>query len=172
MLNRTVENLEPYAFEAAYLNQMNNEARFYLNGKGIVRRDDGTLLFFIVEDCDLEYFDFGGTILDRFLTELTYMDSEEIKQLELLRNLDDKLFMQFGLNVVAPVYMQNETQQRILQDVIIIDPDSKAYFRFDLVEIDSISKGTAEEMKTFDECPLSEPYLISIAEDGSVIVKE
>lgn len=167
MLNRSAQNLEPYPFEKAYLNQMNNEARYYLNGKGIVRRDDGTLLFFIVEDSDVEFFDFGGTILDEYLTELTYMDPNEVKQLDVLRSLDEKLFEKFGLHVVSVVYAES-----VLKDVVIIEPDTKAYFQLDLMEIDNIGSNTTEELQTYEECSLIEPYQISIAEDGSIIVKE
>ena len=167
MLNRSSETLKDYPFEASYLNQMNNEARFYLNGKGIVRRDDGTFLFFIAEDCDVEYFDFGGTILDEHLTELTYMDANEVKQLDILRSLDEKLFEKYGLHVVSAVYAET-----LLKDVIIIEPDTKAYFQFDLAEIDNIGNNTADELRTYEECSLIEPYQISVAEDGSVIVKE
>lgn len=167
MLNRTTENLKDYPFEAAYLNQMNNEARYLINGKGVAHRDDGTLLFFIVEDDEIEFFHFGGTILDEYLTELTYMDKEEVKHLDILRSLDEKLFESVGLHVVSPVYDDN-----LLKDVIIINPNTEAYFRFDLAEIDNIGSNTVDALNAYEGCPLNKPYQISVTENGCVIIKK
>lgn len=167
MLNRTTGTLKDYPFEAAYLNQMNNESRYLINGKGVARRDDGTLLFFIVEDDEIELFHFGGTILDEFLTELTYMDKEEVKQLDILRSLDEKLFESVGLHVVSPIYDDN-----LLKEVIIINPNTMAYFQLDLMEIDNIGSNTVDALNAYEGCPLDKPYQISVSEDGYVIIKK
>lgn len=163
---RTAETLKDYAFEAAYLNQMNNEARYLINGKGIVRRDDGSLLFFAVEDDEIEFFHFGGTILDEHLTELTYMDKEEVKQLDIIRSLDEKLYESFGLHVVSPVYDNN-----LLKDVIIINPNTMAFYQLDLMDIDNIDSNTVGALNIYEGCALNNPYRISVAEDGTVIDK-
>ena len=67
MLNRTEKSLKAYPFDRQYLNQTNNEARYLINGKGIVRRDGGALLFFTVEDDEVEFFHFGGIVLNRII---------------------------------------------------------------------------------------------------------
>ncbi|MFA9382037.1 MAG: hypothetical protein ACERKO_13360 [Acetanaerobacterium sp.] len=169
MLNRIEKSLKAYPFDRQYLNQTNNEARYLINGKGIVRRDGGALLFFTVEDDEVEFFHFGGTILDEYLTEITLMDPEEVQQLKVIQTIDKGLTEQFGLHAVSGVYTLKDGDP-FLKDIIIIEPESAAFFQFDLLALDCITKATASKLKDFKACPLSRPHPITIAEDGDVII--
>lgn len=171
MLNRTAETLKDYPFEAAYLNQMNNEARYLINGKGVVRRDNGSYLFFAVEDDETEFFHFGGTILDEHLSELTLMSKEEQELLKVLIDVDAGL-NDYGLHVISGEFATDETGAQVIEDVVIYAPQGEAYVKMPLLELDYITTDTAAELNAFPPCPLSSPHLLAVAEDGAVMVKE
>lgn len=169
MLNRTVETLKDYPFDAAFLNQANNEARYLINGKGVVRRDGGSYLFYPIEDDEIEFFHFGGTILDEYLTEQALMPKEEQALLKVLIDIDKGL-ADFGLHAVTGEFAEDkETGKPVLDQIIVYAPQSEAYVKMPVLEIENITDSTATELNAIPACPLSAPHLISVAEDGAVM---
>ena len=171
MTNQTEKALKAYPFDRQYLNQTNNEARYLINGKGVVRRDGGSYLFFAVEDDEIEFFHFGGTVLDEHLSELTMMPKEEQALLKLLIDFDKGL-ADFGLHAVTGVFAADETGAQVLEEIVIYSLQNEAYCNVNLLDLDHLTLGTAKELANFPPCPLSSPHTISIAEDGSVIERE
>ena len=165
---QTPETLSAYPFDRRYLTQTNNEARYLINGKGIVRRDGGELLFYPVEDDEVEFFHFGGVILNEFLTEVTLMDEGERAQLKLLADLDKRFFEQYGLHAVAGYYSVDDERIPYLKDIVLYEPKSEAYIQVDLMETEYFTPATVEVFGSLAACPLSEPHMVSIAEDGAV----
>lgn len=171
MTTKTEKALKAYLFDRQYLNQTNNEARYLINGKGVVRRDGGSYLFFAVEDDEVEFFHFGGTVLDVHLSELTLMPKEEQALLKLLIDID-KGFTDFGLHAVTGVFAMDDTGAQVLDEIVIYSPNNDAYCNINVLELENLTLDTVKELTSLLPCPLNSPHTISIAEDGSVIERE
>ena len=166
-MNNTIDSKTiPFALDRQYMEQANNSARYIIGNKVITLRDNGDLLFYEMEDADeaAEFF-FDETILDEYLTECSYLSDSERKSLTLIKSLDEKFFAVCGFNVVTAT----TDADAVIEDLIIVNPAWRAYFKLSIDEIDNVNDQTIFDLQQYEENKLTTPYCIKVLENGKIV---
>ncbi len=154
------ENPEIYTFENTYLSQEANNARYYIDGKGICVTRSGNLLWYEMPPEDKGCFLFDENVLNEHLQE-DFTEKEQ-QAITFIRDLDRQA-QEYLLHVVSTV---NNGEN---QYIVFYSPASEAYFQVDLDDIPYVSLITANLMAQYAEpSSLQEPCKVKVLENGVI----